>query len=565
METEVRASRLPDATVTFRPLELSDAELEAYARLPGVAAVEARSAFPTRIYVGERRADALVVGVRDFGRQRVDVVTVASGRAPTAGGVLTEVQNGRTGKLSVGAGDIMKLNADGKKRTMRVSGEGRNLNGGREVLDEGTIVIYASNETVTELSGAHGYRRLSARADRAGPKAAVAALRAQLAQRTGFTGFADLPALRARGDWPGKAELGAFTDLLSIVTLLALATALVLISNTMTTLVGEQTGEIATMKAIGARRRDIAAIYLRTALLLGALGTAVGVALGVMLANALAAFFGSAFFGVDPAFGVHAPVLVWSVVLGIAGPPLAALPAIRRGVRLPVAERCPRPRRSAGRDVSTRCCAAPPSSRGRPRSACARRRAASAAASRPWSGCARRRHAAGADRARHRCQPDRAELLERSRMERLARLRARTRRVCGAADPRDARRRRRRTGARQRGQGRRARGQPVGCAGAHRLRYRIAEGRWYTPRRNAPRAGHGRRGQPRPRGRHPRRGTRAGRDRRRPGVAAGDRPLGQPAGGRHGAVRASRRCANSCGRRAVCATTGLSPGRKIGA
>jgi putative ABC transport system permease protein len=193
---------------------------------------------------------------------------------------------------------------------------------------------------VADLSGERGYSRLAVRLTAAGSANAggvIEAVRAQLAGEPGFTGFSDLPEVRARGDWPGRAEVEQFSDILSIVTLLALGTALVLIANTMTTLIGEQTGEIATMKAVGARRRDVAAIYLRTALALGVLGTVVGAALGVLLANALAGFFGSVFFGVEAGFAVHAPVLAASVVLGLAGPPLAALPAIRRAVRLPVA------------------------------------------------------------------------------------------------------------------------------------------------------------------------------------------------------------------------------------
>ena len=123
-----------------------------------------------------------------------------------------------------------------------------------------------------------------------------------------------------------------------MIALLALLTALLLVSNTMTTLVGEQTGEIASMKAIGARRRDIRRLYLRTALLLGALGAVVGAMLGILVTNALVGLFASQFFGVDAGFGVSIPVVVSSVVLGLAGPPLAALPAIRRATRLPLAE-----------------------------------------------------------------------------------------------------------------------------------------------------------------------------------------------------------------------------------
>ncbi len=91
------------------------------------------------------------------------------------------------------------------------------------------------------------------------------------------------------------------------------------------------------MKAIGARRRDLRRIYLRTALLLGALGALFGTVLGILLANALAAFFASLLY-VDAGFGVSLPAVIAGVALGVVGPVLAALPAIRRATRLPLNE-----------------------------------------------------------------------------------------------------------------------------------------------------------------------------------------------------------------------------------
>ena len=57
--------------------------------------------------------------------------------------------------------------------------------------------------------------------------------------------------MRAAGDWPGKSSFQSFSKFLYVITLLALLSALVLISNTMTTLVAEQTSEIGIMKAVG--------------------------------------------------------------------------------------------------------------------------------------------------------------------------------------------------------------------------------------------------------------------------------------------------------------------------
>ena len=340
MSAEVAADRLPDLTISTRPLVLGQAQLAALAAVPNVRAVEPRSSFGGRVYVGERRAFAQVLGIPDFASQQVNVVHVASGVAPGTGAVLTDVQNDRQGLLSVQAGQTVRIvGADGVVRSLRVSGEGRNLDGGQTVTSDGVIVLYASPATVASLSRTPGYDELFftlADTRPAAVDATIAAIRRALATVPGFTGFTDLPQVRAAGDWPGKSGFQSFSKFLYVITLLALVSALVLISNTMTTLVAEQTAEIGIMKAVGGRRRQIAAVYLKTALLLGGLGTLAGIVLGVVLAYVLTRYFGSTLFAASVGFGVDWAIVLASALVGLLGPPLAALPAIRRAVRVPV-------------------------------------------------------------------------------------------------------------------------------------------------------------------------------------------------------------------------------------
>ncbi len=68
-----------------------------------------------------------------------------------------------------------------------------------------------------------------------------------------------MPAIREPGDYPGKADfeqIAQHHDRRHASW--RCCPALVLLSNTMSTLIGEQTGEIAAMKAIGGSRRQIA-------------------------------------------------------------------------------------------------------------------------------------------------------------------------------------------------------------------------------------------------------------------------------------------------------------------
>jgi putative ABC transport system permease protein len=154
----------------------------------------------------------------------------------------------------------------------------------------------------------------------------------------GFRGFSALPDLRAPADWPGKSSYTKLTKFFYVITVLALLAALVLIANTITTSVSEQTPEIGIMKAIGGRRRQIAAVYLKTALLLGALGTVAGIVLGLVVANLLTRYFGPHFYGISVGIGADPLVIVASACVGLFAPPIAALPAIRRATRVPVRE-----------------------------------------------------------------------------------------------------------------------------------------------------------------------------------------------------------------------------------
>ena len=240
------------------------------------------------------------------------------------------------------SGDTLTVvGAAGNQAKFVVSGRGRSLPGGEQVQDENVVVFYAPSATVAALSGEAGYGGLTLRLRDSSPSAArrtVEAVHRFLSTIPGFAGFSDLPAVRAPGDWPGKAETAKFADLLSVITILALLSAVVLISNTMSTLVAEHTREIGIMRAVGARRRQVAFVYLRTALLLGALGALVGAGLGVLLSSLLARYFGSMFWAIDVGFGVDLVVLLVSVLVGLLAPPLAALPAIRRSLRVDLRE-----------------------------------------------------------------------------------------------------------------------------------------------------------------------------------------------------------------------------------
>jgi putative ABC transport system permease protein len=126
--------------------------------------------------------------------------------------------------------------------------------------------------------------------------------------------------------------------LLYIITTLALISAVFLISATMNALIAEQAGEIAILKTLGGRRRQIGGIIVRTAAMLGAAGAIVGTLLGIAVGYLVAHSFAETLIDLPIGFGVAPGVVLASLLAGPALAVAASLPALRRALRRPVAE-----------------------------------------------------------------------------------------------------------------------------------------------------------------------------------------------------------------------------------
>ena len=229
MKHEVAANRLPDVTVSMKPLAISQTELARLARLPNVKTVEPRSLFSTRVFVGARREKALIVGVPDFAHQQADVVAVDSGAAPGSGAVLVDRNDRTHTKLAAGIGGVARvLSANGRVHSLRITGTASNLTGADRVVG-GFITFYADVHTVSALSGANGYTSLGFRLrdnSRVAAERTVVAIRSELRSGTSFRAFDDLPVIQDPGGYPGKSEFEKLGGIFTIVTLLALLTAL---------------------------------------------------------------------------------------------------------------------------------------------------------------------------------------------------------------------------------------------------------------------------------------------------------------------------------------------------
>jgi putative ABC transport system permease protein len=341
MNRQIAGSHLYDVGISTSTLDLSPAQLRALGRLPGVAAVSPAVGYATTATSASGPQDVEIAGTA-LATAPVNTVALFTGRMPGPGEVLADAGNARATGLAVPDGGTIDVRAaSGRLVRLRVSGTGMNLAATPGANGSTTPVFYAPTATVQALHGVRGYNYLGFRLTddaAAAQSRVVAEARAYLTAQTGTDPITALPAIRAAGQWPGQSAFGHIMALLYIITILAFASALFLISATMNTLIAEQASEIAILKTLGGRRRQIAGITVRTAAMLGAAGAVVGTILGIAVAYLLAGYFAVKFIDVSFGFAVSVPGVVTSLVVGPALAVAASLPALHRALGRPVAE-----------------------------------------------------------------------------------------------------------------------------------------------------------------------------------------------------------------------------------
>jgi putative ABC transport system permease protein len=342
MNRQIAGSHLYDVGISTSTLELSPAQLRALGRLPGVAAVSPAVVYATTATSAAGGPQDVELAGTDLASAPVNTAALFTGRMPGPGEVLADAGNARAAGFAVPNGSTIDVRAaSGRLVRLRVSGTGLNLYATPGANGSTTPVFYAPTATVQALRGVRGYNYLGFRLtddSTAAQSRVVTEVRGYLTRLTGADPITALPAVRAVGQWPGQSGFNQIMALLYIITILAFLSALFLISATMNTLIAEQASEIAILKTLGGRRRQVAGITMQTAAILGAAGAVLGTIIGIAVAYLLTNYFAEKLIDVSFGFGISAPVVVASLAGGPALAVAASLPALRRALRRPVAE-----------------------------------------------------------------------------------------------------------------------------------------------------------------------------------------------------------------------------------
>lgn len=308
---------LADIVVDTTPLD--SGQLVRINRLDGVERAEAQSTLAVRMDDGFLTR---MIGL-DFETQTMDRVQLIAGRLPAAPDeVVTSPSMGAIGSV---------VTANGVP--YEVVGHGGTL------WWSDSDVLYAPVATVTALTVGGGTNRLVVTAvddDEASLRMISGAIRAEL-DPAGDT-YTTFPVMMPDGSTPIDQDISQVSSLIGLLGVFAGLVALVLLASTTNTLITERTREVAVMRALGGRSRQLRRRLRRIALGITGIALLVGLPLGIVISNLIARMVLEEFVGVTPAIAVDWWVVALSAVGALVGARLVAARAARKVVKLPLAE-----------------------------------------------------------------------------------------------------------------------------------------------------------------------------------------------------------------------------------
>jgi putative ABC transport system permease protein len=325
--------------LTFESFD--DDVVDAVSNLREVAEAEARRRVTVRVKTGPNEwRITWLMAIPDFEDIKIDRFDSEAGQWPPPDNELL-IERSALGLLKAELGDTLIVKTpDGKEREMRIAGLAHDLNAQMYVFD-GVAIGYITTDTLKWLGQSQDYNELRILvADNTDDREHIQAVANKARDKVEDAGptvwITFIPQ-------PGKhlfldPMIQAISIMMGALALLSLLLSGFLVINTISALLAQQTRQIGMMKAVGARTRQVMAMYMVTVAAFGLLALVIAVPLGVLGAHLFTRFI-AGFLNFDITdFRLPTEVFLAEVAVGLIVPMAAAIVPVLSGVRVTVRE-----------------------------------------------------------------------------------------------------------------------------------------------------------------------------------------------------------------------------------
>ncbi len=305
--------------------------------IPGVEDVESVNQITVRFKA--QPGDSWELGTlvqRDFNQQNYDQILLTEGQWSNGGKIGIERLSSE--HWQAGIGDSIIFDIGGSERSFEINGKVRHPFV-QPPLFGGQAHFFTDAAGLAEFGIPEGYfGQLLVRVDEYSlerSKELAADIRSELGQR----GIGVVITLYQEPDrhW-GRMFVEGINAVMQVMAIVALFLSVILVFNTMTALITQQTDQIGIIKSIGGRQWDIMKVYFTEVLVLGALALIVALPTGALFAFWMSQWFLN-LFNIDYNSFVLSPLAVWlQIGAAILAPIIASLQPILRGARMTVRE-----------------------------------------------------------------------------------------------------------------------------------------------------------------------------------------------------------------------------------
>ncbi|MBK8988066.1 MAG: ABC transporter permease [Chloroflexi bacterium] len=325
------------ASATLYTSPVDEEMIKGIAAMPQVAAAEGRRSLRVQAQVGPNQwRDLLLTAVPDFQTSQLDIITPVDGQwPPRKQELLVEALSLDFLRAELGDTLLVEL-ADGTHKELELVGSAHDSHVPNAQITNNAFG-YVTPETMESLAMGRFYTEVRFTVtENSNDKTHIQAVADAVKDKLEKSGR-EVYSMRVPnpGEHWAQEVIETLVLLIGVFGVLILFLSGFLVINTISALLSQHTRQIGVMKLVGARRRQIMAMYMVTVLAYGLMALLVGMPLGIGFAQYLIKDFVSGLLNFQVAsLQVPASILLLQVAVGLLVPLLAALWPVLNGVQV---------------------------------------------------------------------------------------------------------------------------------------------------------------------------------------------------------------------------------------